>query len=399
MASMLGVVAGLLIAPAPGIAQTPQVTIDQMDVRASTRTIELLLTARPTPVLTTALQLAPVANGWLVESVEIATGAIRNLEVESVTVGAALPVLTLTLAPVDAQWLDTATHTVSVTFRRSPNLPRAVSTPTAAAPSGVSPGAFRAAPSVQAADIYFSGKITATTDGGPKYSFDTKLQNDWELPGNRGHLGYLAEVTADEAAANVDPDRIAVGLTYRGVLDSRPRGLILHVQPISAEFTRKSPRTTTLLTTAQIEHVLVPTTGSAAARVAVVVLTGVDVGVNSTNPLDNDAGSGFVGRVRITANPYLVSKPAKGPFKSLKASAVWDARFLVNEEIDFGRLDSRDLPTLTRRPRQYFKLDFDMGLNDLVSLTVQHRWGYLPPAYKKVNPTITVSLTFKGQWI
>jgi hypothetical protein len=40
-----------------------------------------------------------------------------------------------------------------------------------------------------------------------------------------------------------------------------------------------------------------------------------------------------------------------------------------------------------------------MGLNDLVSLTVQHRWGYLPPAYKKVNPTITVSLTFKGQWI
>ena len=177
MASMLAAAAGLLIAPAPGIAQTPQVTIDQMDVRASTRTIELLLTARPTPVLTAALQLAPVANGWLVESVEIATGAIRNLEVESVTVDAALPVLTLKLAPVDSQWLDTATHTVSVTFRRSSNLPRAVSTPTAAAPSGVSAVAFRAAPSVQAADIYFSGKITAASRGGPQYSFETKLHN------------------------------------------------------------------------------------------------------------------------------------------------------------------------------------------------------------------------------
>jgi hypothetical protein len=396
---MAGALAALLCAAIPGTAQTPQVTIDRMDVRASTSTIELLLTAPPTPSLTAALQLAPVSRGWLVQSIEMATGATRNLEVQSVTADSTLPVLALTLAPADATWLDTATHTVGVTFLRSSNLARAVSTPTPAAPSAVSGGAFRAAPSVQAADVYFSGKITAAGHGGPKYSFETKLQNDWELPGNRGHLGYLAEVAADESAANVDPDRIAVGLTYRGVLDSRPRGLILHVQPISAEFTRKSPRTTTLLSTAQIEHVLVPTTGTSAARLAVVVFTGVDVGINSANPLDNDEGSGFVGRVRIAANPYVVSKPAKGPFKSLKASAVWDARFLVNEEIDFGRLDSRNLPTLTRRPRQYFKLDVDMSLNDFVSLTVQHRWGYLPPAYKKVNPTITVSLTFKGQWI
>jgi hypothetical protein len=34
-----------------------------------------------------------------------------------------------------------------------------------------------------------------------------------------------------------------------------------------------------------------------------------------------------------------------------------------------------------------------------VSLTLQHRGGYLPPTYKKVTPTITVSLTFKGKWV
>jgi hypothetical protein len=97
------------------------------------------------------LQHVPFERGWLVQSLEIATGATRNLEVESVTVDSALPVLTLQLAPVDSTWLDTVTHTISVTFLRSANLARAVSMPTAAAPTTVAPGAFRAAASAQAA--------------------------------------------------------------------------------------------------------------------------------------------------------------------------------------------------------------------------------------------------------
>ena len=36
--------------------------------------------------------------------------------------------------------------------------------------------------------MYFSGKITATGHAKPKYSFEAKLQNDWELPGNSGHM-------------------------------------------------------------------------------------------------------------------------------------------------------------------------------------------------------------------
>jgi hypothetical protein len=393
------VLAALLLLPTPGVAQTPKVTIDRMDVRASTGTIELLLTARPNPSLTAALQGTPFARGWLVQSLETATGATRNLEVENVTVDSALPVLTLKLAPVDPPWLDTATHTVSVTFLRSSNLARAVSTPTAAQPSAVSQGGFRAAPTAQAADVYFSGKITAAGGAEPKFSFEAKLQNDWELSGNRGHVGYLAEVAADESTTNVDPDRINAGVKYRRVVDPRPRGLILQVQPIAVEFTRKSPRTTTILATGQVEHVLVPTTGSTAARWAVVVLGGVDIGNNSSNAINTDDGSGLVTRLRVAANPYVVLKPPNGPFKSLKASAFWDARFLANEEIDPGRLDDHQQPTLTRRPRQYLKVDLDLGLNDFVSLTLQHRWGYLPPAYKKVNPTLTLSLTFKGQWI
>jgi hypothetical protein len=27
------------------------------------------------------------------------------------------------------------------------------------------------------------------------------------------------------------------------------------------------------------------------------------------------------------------------------------------------------------------------------------RWGYLPPLYKKVSPSLTLSLTFKGRWV
>ncbi len=96
-----------------------------------------MLAAHPNPPLTAALQHVPFERGWLVQSLEIATGATRNLEVESVTVDAALPVLTLQLAPVDSTWLDTVTHTISVTFLRSANLARAVSMPTAAAPTTV----------------------------------------------------------------------------------------------------------------------------------------------------------------------------------------------------------------------------------------------------------------------
>jgi len=273
-----------------------------------------------------------------------------------------------------------------------------VSAPTAAAPSAVSPGAFKAAATAQAADIYFSGKITGTLHAKPKYSFEAKLQNDWELPNNTGHLGYLAEVAADEGT-DADPDRISAGVKYRRVLDPRPRGLILQVQPVAGEFARKAPRTTTILTTANVEHVLVPTTGSAKARWAAVVFGGIEIGNNLSNAIDKGNGSGVVARIRVAASPYVVLKPAKGPFKSLKGSAFWDARLLLNEEIDPGELDSRQQPTLTRRARQFLKVDVDLGVNDFVSLTLQHRWGYLPPTYKKVNPTITLSLTFKGQWV
>src|SRR6185503_18963006 len=130
-------VAAVTLVASPSLAQTQKVTIDQMSVKPGTRTIELLLAARPNPTLTAGLQQAPFSRGWLVQSLETATGATRNLEVESVSVDPTLPVLTLTLAAVEPTWLDTATHTIGVTFLRSSNLARAVSTPTAAAPSAV----------------------------------------------------------------------------------------------------------------------------------------------------------------------------------------------------------------------------------------------------------------------
>jgi hypothetical protein len=129
------------------------------------------------------------------------------------------------------------------------------------------------------------------------------------------------------------------------------------------------------------------------------VFGGVEVGNNFSNALDKDNGSGAVFRVRTVAHPYVIFRPGKGLLKNVKASAVWDARFLANEEIDPGELDAAGKPTLTRRARQHLKADLDFGISDFVSLTVQHRWGYLPPLYKKVSPSVAVSLTFKGVWL
>jgi hypothetical protein len=88
-----------------------------------------------------------------------------------------------------------------------------------------------------------------------------------------------------------------------------------------------------------------------------------------------------------------------GPFKAVKASGFWDVRLLGSDEIDPGELDAANQPTLTKGPRQYLKIDLDLAVNDFVSLTVQSRGGYLPPAYKKVTSTVTLSLTFKGRWV
>lgn len=387
----------LLSVPAVGAAQAQKVTIERMDVRQSSGTIELLLAAQPDPRLAAALTLAPMSTGWAVQSVETATGATRTLEVEDVIADRTLPVLTLKLAPVEGTWLDTATHTVSVTFLRSTNLARAVSAPTPSAPGAVKESTFAAAPSVQLADIYFSGKITGTAGAKPKFSFEAKLTNDWQLPAHDATFGYLIEVAADEGT-NADPDRISAGTTYHRVMDRRPRGLILHVQPVAAEFTRNTPRTTNVLTTAQVEHVLVPTIGSPAARLAIIVLGGVEIGNNLANAVSKDDGSGFVGRARIATNPFVVFKTTRF-LQSVKASAFWDVRFLINEEIDPAELDDGNQPTFTNRTRQHLKIDLDLAVNNFVSLTLQHRNGYLPPSYKKVRPTISLSLTFKGRWV
>ena len=386
----------LLVMPAPVWAQPLKVTIERMDVRRSAGTIELLLSALPDARLAAALTRPPLATSWAVQSIEAATGASRSLEVQDVIVDGSLPVLTLKLAPVEGAWLDTVSHTISVTFLRSTNLARAVSAPAAGAGAAVQQSTFASAPSVQLADVYFSGKITGTAGAKPKFSFEAKLKSDWTLPAHRGRLGYLIDVAADEGA-NVDPDRISAGTTYHRVVDPRPRGLILHVQPVVAEFTRNAPRTTNVLTTAQVEHVLVPTIGSPAARAAVIVLGGVELGKNLANALSKDEGSGFVGRARVAVNPFIVIKTGR-VFQAVKASAFWDVRVLTHEEIDPGRPDGRSQPTMTKRTRQHLKVDVDLALNSFVSLTLQHRGGYLPPLYKKVKSTITLSLTFKGRW-
>ncbi len=394
---MVVLLLGIAVASGTAAAgQGSKVAIQEIEVRASAHAVDILLQTPMTAALPDELKRAPAERAWSVTSLESKTGLTRTLPVVGVKVTPALNAVTLQLASaIEPEWLDGATHVVAVTYLRSPSLPRAVwPVPTSVVATRT---VFAAAPTAQAADVYFSGKITAVEKAKPKYSLEAKIKKDWSLGGSRGALGYSAEAAADEET-NADPDRIAVGLTYRRVLDPRVRGSILHVQPIAGEFARKTPRTKGLLATATVEHVLVPTTSPGAVQIAVLVYGGMEVGSNSANALSRE-GSGAIARVRVAVNPYAVFKLSNGPFKVFKASAFWDARFLATDEIDPGRLDASKSPTLTRRTRQHVKVDFDIAANDFVSLTVQHRQGYLPPVYKKVSSTLTLSLTFKGRWL
>jgi hypothetical protein len=382
----------------PTVAAGQRVAIQDIEVNAPARSVDILVLTPFSAALVAELKEPPPGRAWLVISLESKSGLTRTLTVVDVTVHQGLNAVTLKLdSAIDVEWLNDATHVITVTYLRSPSLPRAIWPAPASATGGKSGSLFAAVPTVQAADVSFSGKITAVDAAKPKYSFEAKVKKDWNLGGNRGALGFNAEVYADDET-NADPDRITVGSTYRRILDSRPHGSILHVQPIAGEFGRKTPRTKGLLTTAAVEHVLLPTTGPGHAQAAILVYGGVELGSNFANAISKD-GSGTVARVRVGANPYAVFKLPHGPFKVFKASGQWDARFLGNEEIDPGRLDAAKLPTLTRRARQFLKIDFDIAVNDFVSLTVQHRQGYLPPTYKKVSPTLVLSLTFKGKWV
>jgi hypothetical protein len=399
------VATALLFAFADSTSAQPlgKVTIAKMFARPTTRIIELQLGKALSEEARKLLLLEPVSRGWQVISLQTATGETRTLEIGAVRIDPTGIGIELEVAPGTAdlaEWLDTSTHAISVTCLRSAGLAQAVLTPPAAQAGTATPRAFAAAATAQLADVYFSGKITAADGSKPAFSFEARLKDDWRLAGNRGAIGYLAEVFADQQT-NVDPDRIVVSATYRKVIAAQQNGLILHVQPVAGEFSRNAPRTKTVLTTAHVEHVLVPSTGTSksVARMALVVFGGVEVGNNFSNALDKDNGSGAVFRVRTVAHPYVIFRPGKGLLKNVKASAVWDARFLANEEIDPGELDAAGKPTLTRRARQHLKADLDFGISDFVSLTVQHRWGYLPPLYKKVSPSVAVSLTFKGVWL
>lgn len=380
-----------------------KVTIEKIFVNPDRRVIEVQLGGVLLEEARQHLLREPVSQGWHVVSLESATGETRPLEIGAVRIDPTFTGIELdvVVSTADAnEWLDVSTHAISVTSLRSINLAHAVLAPPSAPTGAARPRAFAAAKTAQLADVYFSGTITAADGAKPTFSFEARLRDDWRLGANHGAIGYSAEVAASQQA-NADPDRIAIGATYRRVLASQRNGLILHLQPVAGEFARMAPRTTTLLTTAHVEHVLVPSTGTSksAARMALVVFGGIEAGKNLANALDRDDGSGPVLRGRAAVHPYVIVKPGKGLLKNIKASALWEVRFLANEEIDPGERDALQQPTLTRRTRQHLKADLDIGISEYVSLTVQHRWGYLPPVYKKVSPSLTVSLTFKGRWL
>lgn len=397
----------MVLSAAVAHARQGPITLKDIATDPTARTVDVLFGVGISGPLLAEIERPPAERGWLIVSVETKTGLNRTLPVSSVTVqrpatvpGAPPPLpaqVTLQLdRRIDAAWLDTETHVISVMFLRGAGLPRFTWPPPGGQADAASQRRFVAAPAVATADVYFSGKVTAVSDAKPLYSFEAKLQDAWFVGSGTDTLGYAVEAAADDEV-DADPDRITVASTYRRILDRRPASTILRVQPIGGEFARRQPRTRGVLSTATLEHVLVPTTGPASARVAVVVFGGAEIGSNLANAIDRD-GSGAVARFRFATNPYVVFTRPSGPFKVIKASALWQARVLARDEIDPDRLDDAGQPTLTGRMRQHLAADVDIGLNDFVSLTFQHRWGQVPPTYNVVKPTFALSLTFKGSW-
>lgn len=325
-------------------------------------------------------------KNWLIRIVHLESGAVEQLLPTSVTVFTPPNLKSEPSLGVN-RTLDPSTHRITVRFQL-PNFPEF----TIGEPQKKRSGkAFTKAKGKEDADIYFSGTAVGARGSKPLYSFESKLGYLFNLK-RKGALGPTAEVSA-ASESNIDPDSIKASLTYEKVFVFGPaRGLILRSDALGLEFDTEN-RTRNLMTELNGTLVLPPRRFGENAFAAVDFMAGFEGGHNYRHKLNED-GLGNLWRWKFGVNVYFV---ALNPpvFKRIDFSTGYKVRLLRSAEPFTETINDEEVTTLRKKPRHHVASDLDFMFSDAFGITLKYRYGSLPPAFKFVDHSGSVGLTFK----
>lgn len=326
-------------------------------------------------------------ENWLIITVDLSSGIEMQFQPDSVTVARPLnskgSIPTLTVNPA----LDPSTHRITVRFQL-PNFPEfTVGEPkkTGAAKN------FTKAKGKEDADIYFSGTVVGARGSKPLYAFESKLGYLFNLK-KKGALGPRAEVNA-ASQSNIDPDSVKASVSYEKLVVLGPaRGLILRSDAVGLEFDTEN-RTRNLITELNGTFVLPPARLGEHTFAAVDFMAGFEGGHNYRHKLNED-GLGNLWRWKFGVNFTLVAlKPPL--FKRIDFNAGYLVRILSSAEPFTKTINDEDVTTLEKKPRHHVGSDLDFMFSDALGVTLKYRYGSLPPAFKFVDHSVSVGLTFK----
>lgn len=326
-------------------------------------------------------------TNWLIRTVDLKNGSEQKFQPNSVTVSHTGAGVIAALAVTTA--LNPSTHRITVRFQL-PNFPEfTVGEPEKKGPSKN----FTKAKGKEDADIYFSGTAAGARGSKPLYAFESKLGYLFSLK-SKGAIGPRAEVNA-ASESNIDPDSIKASVSYEKVFVLGPaKGLILRSDALGLEFDTEN-RTRNVMTELNGTLVLPPVGfGKSKSTFATVdFMAGFEGGHNYRHKLNED-GLGNLWRWKFGANFYLL---ALNPpiFKRIDFSAAYQVRLLNSAEPFTETINDEEVTTLRKGTRHHVGSDIDFMFSDALGITLKYRYGSLPPAFKFVDHSASVGLTFK----
>lgn len=325
---------------------------------------------------------------WLIRIVPLQIGPVEQFKPNSVTVArppnskGSVPTLRVN------RLLDPNTHRITLRFQL-PNFPEF----TIGEPGKKGAGkAFTKAKGKEDADIYFSGTAAGARGSKPLYAFESKLGYLFSLK-KKGALGPRAEVNA-ASESNIDPDSIKASVTYEKVFVwGSTRGLILRSDALGLEFDTEN-RTRNLMTELNGTWVLPAARLGESTFAALDFMAGFEGGHNYRHKLNED-GLGNLWRWKFGVNAYFVALNPPRVFKRIDFSAGYKIRLLSSAEPFTETINDEEVTTLTKKPRHHVSSDLDFMFSDSLGITLKYRYGSLPPAFKFVDHSGSVGLTFK----
>lgn len=285
--------------------------------------------------------------------------------------------------------LDPSTHELRVRYQED-NFPSVVvGKPEKRGASTV----FTAAKGPTDADIYLSGSSTAARRSKPKYAIETKLGYLFSLK-KYGSIGARGALKANEEP-DIDPDSIKAASVYEYVLPTHRAalsGIILTSDFLGGEFDRKN-KTRNLVSGVDARWVLRSAELSETTFATIDFLTGIELGHNYRNPLRPE-GIGYFWRPKFGATAYVLA--LEPPFfKRISFTAQYEVRLPQAGEI-FSRMEGdNQVLSLTKKPRHYGAADLDFLFSDSYGLSIQYRYGSVPPLFKFAEPSVKIGFVLK----